>query len=117
MKFLVDHCVSMRTIHFLRNENFSLTTLKDLNKHKLPDSQVLSLAINREEILITEDKGFGNILNYPLYTHNGIILLITKTKKREVLHTSLNRFLSEITPDEINGKLIIIEDNLIRIRQ
>lgn len=117
MKFLADHCLSLRTVNFLRDKEFSITTLKELNKHKLADPEVLSLAIERDEILITEDKGFGNIFDYPLYSHKGILVIITKTRKREMLHITLKKFLLGTSFEEIAGKLIILEDNLIRIRQ
>ncbi len=117
MKFLADHCLSQRTVHYLRETGFAITTLKELDKHKLSDPDVLSLAIERDEILITEDKGFGNIFDYPLYSHKGIIIIITRTRKREMLHSILKKFLSESSFEEISGKLITIEDNLVRIRQ
>ena len=117
MKFLADHCLSLRTVKYLKETGFFITTLRELNKHQLADPGVLSLAIKRNEILITEDKGFGNIFDYPLYSHKGIIVIFTKTRKREMLHLTLKKFLLESSFEEIRGKLIIIEDNLIRIRQ
>jgi predicted nuclease of predicted toxin-antitoxin system len=117
VKFLADHCLSLRTVNYLREAGHTITTLKQFNKHQLADPDVLSLAIERNEILITEDKGFGNIFDYPLHSHKGIIVIITKTRKREMLHITIEKFLLEAAFEEITGKLIIIEDNLIRIRQ
>lgn len=117
MKFLADHCLSLRTVNYVKEAGFSITTLKELNRHQLADPDVLSLAIKRNEILITEDKGFGNIFDYPLYSHKGIILIFTRTREREMLHLTIKKFLSESSFEEICGKLIIVEDNLIRIRQ
>ncbi|RME00646.1 MAG: hypothetical protein D6814_03125 [Calditrichaeota bacterium] len=62
MKFLVDQCVSYRTIKFLRSLGFKLTKLRDVDLPSLSDPDVLKLAIKRDEILLTEDNGFGNIL-------------------------------------------------------
>lgn len=117
MKLLADHCLSMRTVQFLRIEGFLVTTLKDLKKQHLPDPNVLELAVERGEILITEDRGFGNIYEYQLYSHKGIIVVFTKTRKREALHSSLKDFLYTMTLDELNGKLILFEDNIVRIRK
>jgi len=91
----------MRTVDFLRNEGFLVITLKDLKKQHLPDPEVLSLSIKRDEILITEDHGFGNIHDYPPYLTNGIILIITKTRKRITLHATLKIFLSETSFKEL----------------
>lgn len=107
----------MRTIRFLRNQGFSITTLKQLKKHKLPDLEVLSLASQRNEILITEDRGFGSIIDYPLYSHQGILLISTKTRRRETLHSNLLNFLKKTTLEKIKGKLFIFEDYILRIRQ
>lgn len=117
MKFLADHCLSMRTVRFLRNEGFLLTTLKELGHQELADPEVLSLAVDRGEILITEDRGFGNILEYPLYTHKGIIIISSKTRERITLHSVLKNFLFKASFTELQGKLIIFEDNIVRVKK
>jgi len=116
MKFLSDHCVSMRTVTFLRSNGFSITTLKELGKQKVPDPQVIKLAQSRKEILITEDTDFGNILNYPPEQYHGIIVLSTKSRKRVSLHKTLFDFFQKKSPGDLIGKLIIIEDAVVRIR-
>lgn len=60
MKFLADQCTSMRTVRFLRSEGYSVITLEDLNQATSSDLNVLKLATARDEVLITEDKDFGN---------------------------------------------------------
>ena len=117
MKFLADHCLSMRTVRFLRNEGFLLTTLKELGHQELADPEVLSLAIDRGEIRITEDRGFGNILEYPLYTHKGIIIVGSKTREQVILHSVLKDFLFNKSFEDLEGKLIIFEDNIVRVKK
>ena len=91
--------------------------MRELDKHKLNDPQVLSLAVDLGEILITEDRGLGNILEYPLYPHNGIIFVASKTREQTMLHSALRDFLINTCFEEIKGKLLIFEDNIIRIRK
>jgi len=117
MKFLADHCVSKRTTDFLRGEGHELTTLKDLGLQELEDFQVLELAIQRDEILITEDKGFGNILDYPPSSHQGVIVLNIRTRSRKGLHSVLSQFLSSMNRDQLRQKLIAVDERIARVRR
>lgn len=117
MRFLVDHCVSQRTTDFLRGLGHEPTTLKSLGLAELEDSSVLQLSIQRDEVLLTEDKGFGNILDYPPRLHQGILLLSIRTRNRKGLHDLLKQFLSGANRDGLRQKLIVIDDRMIRIRQ
>ncbi len=117
MRFLVDHCVSQRTTDFLRGLGHEPTTLKSLGLAELEDSSVLQLSIQRDEVLLAEDKGFGNILDYPPRLHQGIILLSIRTRNRKGLHALLRQFLFTANRDDLRQKLIVIDDRMIRIRQ
>jgi predicted nuclease of predicted toxin-antitoxin system len=91
--------------------------LKDLGLITLEDPEVLQLAIQRDEVLISEDKGFGNIIDYPPRSHQGVIVLNIRTRNRKGLHNVLQQFLSSVNRDQLRQTLAIIDEMMARIRR
>ena len=117
MKFLADQCTSKRTVKFLHSEGYTITTLEDLNQTTISDPDLLKLAMSRDEVLITEDKGFGNIMNYPPRSHQGIILLRVRLRNRDALHKTLSHFLLNTDRETLRHTLVTVTESTIRIRR
>ncbi|MDZ7291944.1 MAG: DUF5615 family PIN-like protein [candidate division KSB1 bacterium] len=117
MKLLADHCVSKRTIEFLVGIGHEVTTLKELGLATLEDPEVLQLAITRDEVLLSEDKGFANIVDYPPQSHQGVIVLNIRTRNRKGLHGVLQQFLAGVNRDQLRQKLVIVDEIMARIRR
>jgi len=83
----------------------------------LPDYDVLQLAITRDEILLTEDRGFENILDYPPHSHQGIIVLRIRARNRKGLHHVLNQFLPTMNRDRLRQSLVVLDEQIARIKR
>jgi predicted nuclease of predicted toxin-antitoxin system len=83
----------------------------------LEDPEVLQLAIKRDEVLLSEDKGFGNIIDYPPQSHQGVIILNIRTRNRKGLHRVLQQFLSSVNRDRLRQTLVVIDEMIARIRR
>lgn len=83
-----------------------------------PDRQIFELAVSRDLTLISADIGFGNILQFPLGSHRGIVIV---RFPNEIPTTDLNlaivRALRGLTSDEIEGAVVIVEPGRIRLRR
>jgi len=117
MKFLADHCVSKKTTDFLKSLGHDITTLKELGLEELEDADVLQLAIKRDELLLTEDRGFENILEYPPHSHQGVIVLNVRTRSRKGLHHVLSQFLSTMNRDQLRQSLVVLDEKIARVRR
>lgn len=117
MKLLIDHCVSKRTSDFLISLGHEVTSLKELGHEALDDPEVLELAIARDEILVTEDRGFGNVIKYPPSFHQGVILLLIRMRNRKGLHEVMRQFLANIARDQLRLRLILINEQIVRVRK
>lgn len=117
MNFFADHCLSFRTVRFLRELGHDVVTAKQLGKHKLPDPDLLKFAESLDRVFITEDRDFGDILIYPPADHQGIIIISTRTRERIVLHAILQKYLVNKTRDELRHLMVLIEENVVRIRR
>lgn len=117
MNFFADHCLSFRTVRFLRELGYDVVTAKQLGKHKLPDAELLSLAESFDRVFITEDRDFGDILIYPPANHQGIIIVSTRTRERRVLHATLQKYLANKIRDDLRHLMMLVEENIVRIRR
>lgn len=117
MNFFADHCVSFRTVRFLRERDHDIVTARQLGKHKLPDADLLLLAESLDRVFITEDRDFGDILIYPPVNHQGIIVISTRTRERLVLHATLQKYLANKTRDDLRHLMVLIEENVVRVRR
>ena len=58
LKILADENVDYQIIKNLRNKGFNVISILE-NYRGTPDKEVLNLAMNKEALLLTEDKDFG----------------------------------------------------------
>lgn len=118
MNLLSDHCVSQRTVEFLRRLGHDVLTLKELGKEKAKNSEVLQLATETDRVLVTEDGGFGDIRKYPPHQYPGIILLRVRNPAfRSVIHRTLETFLNSTSREALRGVLVHVERGRIRLRK
>ena len=62
MKFLADMGISMRTVHWLREQGYNVVHVRERNQHKASDSHILLDARRDERILLSMDLDFGYLL-------------------------------------------------------
>lgn len=117
MKILADHCVYGKTVKLLRAQGHEVITLKELNQADAEDSQVLSLAQSLDAVLVTNDKGFGNILMYPPAQYSGIILLRMTAANQQRVHRILLDFLKTHNREALRGARVVIDTHTYRIRK
>jgi predicted nuclease of predicted toxin-antitoxin system len=89
MRVLADHCVYGKTVRLLRAHGCEVVTLHQLGQADASDGEVLALAQSLDAVLITNDKGFGNILVYPPARHEGVIVLRMKAAHQERVHRNM----------------------------
>lgn len=69
-------------------------------------------------MLLTGDIGFGNILKFPIGSHHGIILTrLPNNLPIFALNQRLIDALHDLEPEDINGKLVIVDLKKTRIRK
>jgi predicted nuclease of predicted toxin-antitoxin system len=112
---LADHCVFSSTICLVRSRGFAITELRELIRPNVPDLRVLQLAIQHDLVLLTNDKGFGNIMSYPPEEHEGIVLLRITAATESDVHLVLLRLLQERTRDELRHRLAVVDRRKYRI--
>ena len=115
MKFLADENVGLEVVKSLRNSGFDIKSVIEINPGAT-DAQILSMANEKNRILITGDKDFGELVYFGKLAYSGVILLRLKKdslqNKINVLHKLLHHHL-----DQLKGTFTVVDESRVRIRK
>ena len=115
MKFLLDVCVSSRTLQtFLVGEGHDVLSALAIDP-RASDERLLALALQAERVLITEDKDFGELVFVRRLPHGPIVRLVQLTVEEQA------RAMAELLDHraaELTGQVILtVTRGRIRIRR
>jgi len=116
VRFLVDQNISPRTTQFLRSLGHDALDTRDLSLEEAPDEVLLQIAREQHRILVTFDKDFTDIRDYPTDYGPGVIVLRTRSATSKTVSALLTQLLDRYRPAQLEGNLIIISETRIRIR-
>ncbi len=115
LKFFVDECINIDVVLALRQNSFDVTTVGEVKLTGKPDDTIFEFAKKTKRILLTFDRGFGDIFRFDISHSSGVIVILSgKMKKNEVIKTVLG-FIKFISNKNLEGKLVIVGKNKIRI--
>lgn len=115
MKFLLDENIGKivaQTLHQLGHETFRVRKISP----GITDPQVLDLAIDKDAILVTSDKDFGELIFKEGQYHCGIILLRLQTDTSTNKAAAIKWFLSKYQIIKRSFIVVNEKDNLFRVR-
>jgi predicted nuclease of predicted toxin-antitoxin system len=113
LKFIVDECLGIMISDWLKENNYDVVSVyKEFPG--INDDEVLSRAIESGRILITNDKGFGAMVNLNKIVHCGIILLrpqnMAFSNQLEILKNLFNKHYNDLSCN-----FIVVTEGNIRI--
>ena len=115
MKLLFDENVHSKVIeHFASRHEHELTKVSSVIR-VAPDFKVAELAENNDSLLVTQDKDFGDILLLTASKIPGVFLLRISSVIPENTIAAIEKAFDEL--GTAKGKLVVIEDSRIRIRE
>lgn len=118
MTLLADESLAGRTRRFLREAGHTVLTVSELHRIGATNGEIVSLATTHGAILVTEDRGVGDLRTFPLGSHHGVIVLKTPgAEPLDAVHRNLREALRTITPEQLRGSLLIIDRNKFRLRR
>lgn len=117
MKFLTDQDVYELTVRHLRALGHEVLRAREAGLSRAPDKELLRSAYNARQVLVTRDKGFGQLVFLSGEPHAGVMLLRVEPATLKVVHQELERFLHEHASEDLSGHFIVIEPARHRIRR
>jgi predicted nuclease of predicted toxin-antitoxin system len=118
LKFVIDEDMPRSTGRILKQQGYEVKDIRDYGLRGAEDEEIYEFAQREQALILTGDRGFGNILRFPVGKHFGIVVAHFPN---EMPTTEINRDLIErfeyLSEDDFRGNLIIIEPGKIRIRR
>ena len=118
MRFLADENISPSIVTKIRQLKIDIIGLSE-KERGLRNSKLLLKAIDENRILITIDKGFGELVFKKKLLPQGVILLrLKKESFKNVLHFLSKFFLKyQSNLNFLNGKFFIVSEKGIKFRK
>lgn len=114
MKFLADESVDFPIVKLMRGLGYKIDAVVEFSAG-VPDIEVLEIANEKEAILITMDKDFGELVYRNKHNTFGVVLLrinyLESNKQLEIINELLDKYV-----DELFGKFTVVQENNVRIR-
>ena len=116
-KILADACIHSDLVGALREAGFDVLAASQVGLSRASDEKVFKSAVVRKRILLTFDRGFGDIFRFDISGSPGVvILLINQMTKEEIINLPL-AFFTFWKNRNFRGKLAIIGKRKIRISE
>lgn len=118
IQFLIDADLPRSACTALRQRGYRADDVRDLDLGAATDETVLHHATTRGYTLISADKGFSNLLRFPLGTHHGIIVArFPRHTQARMKVRLLLRWIPTLQEEDLRGNLLIVQPKGIRIRR
>ena len=108
MKFKLDENIPPQAVDVFTANDLDAESVRDEGLTGCSDDHLISVCTDESRILVTLDLDFSDIRRYPPPSLNGIVIIRTEKQSRNHIISIIERIM--------NGKLMIVEDNRIRIR-
>lgn len=118
MRLLIDQNRSPRLAAILRDHGHDAVHTLELGLERAEDVDLLLLAEREDRIIVSADTDFGTLLALSGGTRPSVILFRSRNALTADQHAEpILDNLDDITPDLVEGAVIVISDDRIRIRR
>lgn len=81
-----------------------------------PDTRVVAAARRSRRVLLTLDKGLGDIRRFPPRRYAGIVLFRLEQKGRRAVRHAVLTLLPQIAEKRLAGRLVVMTRSSLRLR-
>src|SRR3989344_1502979 len=116
-KFFADECIPTDIVSALRQEGFEITTVKEAGLTGADDDVVFDFALDRGLILLTFDRGFGDIFRFNISKTTGIIIVLINRMSKKDIVSIITNFILFSKDRDLSGQLALVGKSKIRISE
>lgn len=117
MRIKLDENLPTDAKTYIASIGHDVDTVADEGLTGVPDHVVVAAATRDERLLITLDRGVGDIRKFPLGTHAGIAVLRLDTFGRTAVNDSIARLLAFEHVEQLAGCVVVVRGHLVRVRR
>lgn len=116
--FFVDACMPKSSAKLLKGLGHDALDAREISLGGAKDPKIYEYAQKENRILVTRDKGFGDIRSYPPGSHAGIVVLrLPSSFTASQISKVLKDFIEDVETEQLKKGLAIVEVGRYRIRR
>ncbi len=116
MKFLLDENLSPQHASELRTEGHDAVAVLEAGLSGASDEQVLRFAVESGRVLVPLDADFANVMRFPPERTLGVIRLKVHPATEARIRQAVRRAFLFLHNIDIAGRLVVVDEEKIRIR-
>lgn len=117
MKFKIDENLPIEVAELLRQAGHDAATVFDEKLGGEIDRTIAAVCRLEQRAIITLDIDFADIRTYPPSQYAGLIILRTKQQDKPFILALIARIIPQFAHEPLSGKLWIVDEQRIRIRE
>ncbi|MEA3357809.1 MAG: DUF5615 family PIN-like protein [Thermodesulfobacteriota bacterium] len=117
MKFLADENISPVSVSYIKGLGFDAIHVREVGLKGKSDQAVMEYALKEGRVLLTMDRDFSDVRNYPPGSHNGVIRMKLGFASPQAVNTCVELLLRQLSNRDIEGNLIITDGLKYRIKK
>ncbi|MEW5920505.1 MAG: DUF5615 family PIN-like protein [Bacillota bacterium] len=115
-KFKIDENLPLEVSNILKRYGYDTETVLDERLQGATDDALINICKEEKRILITFDLDFSDVRAYPPGAYPGIIVIRLADQSVDSTMSVINKIISTFQGESPDGKLWIVEETKIRIR-
>ncbi|MHB0976376.1 MAG: DUF5615 family PIN-like protein [Candidatus Aquicultorales bacterium] len=117
MRFLLDAGVPRSIQDFLRSQGHDALRLAEVGLLSADDKSVFAFSQSEQRLLITRERGFGDVREYPPGTHSGIIVIKDLNSSAIQIREVFEKAWQELAGLDLSGTIVVVDSAKIRVRR
>ena len=115
LRFLVYFGVSKKAEQWLQKEGHDTKNVRDINP-RMPDKEILKIAVSEKRMVITMDKDFGELVYNSKLLHGGVLLLRLEEARSDEKVEIIKKILEKHS-DKLFNNFCVFKDGRLRVRK
>lgn len=116
MKFLLDVHLGASLARLLENDGHSCRLVADVGDPRMDDNEILQLARENDEVILTHDLDFGTLLAFSKSNNPSVIIFRIEKINSKIFHQLIKNNWETIEEPLTSGAIVVMEPFSVRIR-
>jgi len=117
MRFKVDENLPVQCVGQLREAGHDALSVHDQGLTGAPDPRIAEVCADERRVLVSLDLDFADIRTYPPSESTGIVVFRLPTQDAATLRRVVGRLLALLPEESPVGRLWVVEEDRVRIRE
>ena len=117
MRVKVDENLPASLVSLLRERGFEADIVIEEGLAGSTDEDLLAAAREEDRMIVTLDRGFGDIRRYPPGSHPGIVVLRLADESALATRAAVTQLLDNHDLENLSGTITVVQHGSLRIRR